>query len=896
VVSDIGTSGVRAWVNDRTVGVKLLANVIVTLLGLSIVAAVALTGLDAQMWNDRRMQVKVAVGVAEGLANVLDGQVRRGELSREAGRQRLLTLLQGMRYDGDKYFAVVLDDGTIIVHGGDPRAINTNDYNKQDLPGHFYMRVALEVAHGHPEGGFYPVNAALPGGARMKLNFIKVLPAWGFMLVSGLVITDVTGALYDEALLMALVAVPGMLLCILIAVLTRRSIAHGLRHLGDTIGLMARGQLDVTVPGLRRRDEIGVIGRGVEVFRQSMIEAGRLRAVHEDAKLEALRERHMLAEARVAVAEAETAKRMAEALQRDAEAALLLGQERERADRELHIQAVRFGAALSTMSEVLCLFDAADRLMVGHDRLAVLLGLPAGSITPGMAIEDMGRLLTSSDGQRADDARTLYTLILAARDAGTRGAWTLDRENGQRIAVNFAPMDHTGWLVTLEDITEQRRAEARIERMAHYDALTGLANRVLFRDRLQAVVAGCGRGERFAVLYLDLDQFKSVNDTLGHPVGDALLQHVTERLNREVRASDMIARLGGDEFAIVQKIDQAEDSAMLATRLIEVVSAPYELDGSRVVIGTSIGIALVSDDGRDVDDIVRNADLALYRSKANGRGRYCFFEPEMDAWMQARRTLDLDLRRALVEGEFQVFYQPLITIASDAVIGFEALVRWWHPERGLVTPAEFIPMAEESGLIIPLGNWVLRQACADAATWPDHLKVAVNLSPVQLGGTTLVADVAAALADFGLPASRLELEITETAMLADTAGVLAVLHQLRDIGLRIALDDFGTGFSSLSYLQRFPFSKVKIDRSFVAKLDDGGDSATIIAAVIDLCGRLGMGTTGEGVETETQLHRLAELECGEAQGYLFSKPMPADEIPAMLAKLERTARQRESVD
>jgi diguanylate cyclase (GGDEF)-like protein len=806
-------------------------------------------------------------------------------MTREEGRARLLAILQANKYDSDKYFAVVLDDGTILIHGGNPKSVGTNDYDKQDVRGHFYMRIALDVAHNNPDGGFYSVNAVPPKGARMKLNFIKNLPAWGFMLVSGLIISDVTDALFAEAELMAAVAVPVMLVCILIAILTRRSIAHGLHRLGATIGEMAEGRLALTVPGIARRDEIGMIGRGVEMFRQSMIEAGRLRAAHEEAKLQALQEQNMLAEARAAIAEAETAKRIAQAGQRDAEAELALGQERERADRELHVQAVRFAAALSNMSEVLCLFDGADRLVVGNDRLARMFDLPPGSITQGMTIQAMGALLIRDADPRPKNARTLWSLILDAKDVGKREGRTLDLENGDRIAVNFAPMDHDGWLVTLEDITEQRRSEARIEHMAHHDALTGLANRVLFRQRLQAIMARCGRGERCAVLYLDLDHFKAVNDTLGHPVGDALLREVTTRLKGVVRQTDTIARLGGDEFAIIQTIDQPLDSTALALRVIQAVSAPYELAANRVVIGTSIGIALVPDDGEDVDEIIRNADMALYRSKADGRGRSCYFAPEMEARMQARRTLDLDLRKALVEGEFQVFYQPLINIASQTVCGFEALVRWHHPERGMVSPADFIPMAEETRLIISLGEWVLRQACIDAATWPDHLKVAVNLSPVQLGSPMLIKNVAAALTDSGLPANRLELEITETAMLADTDAVLATLHQLRDMGLRIALDDFGTGYSSLSYLQRFPFGKVKIDRSFVAKLDQDGGSDTIVAAVVDLCGRLGMVTTGEGVETEAQLHRLGALKCTEAQGYLFSKPRPANEVPAMLARL-----------
>jgi diguanylate cyclase (GGDEF)-like protein len=389
-----------------------------------------------------------------------------------------------------------------------------------------------------------------------------------------------------------------------------------------------------------------------------------------------------------------------------------------------------------------------------------------------------------------------------------------------------------------------------------------------------------------AVLYLDLDHFKAVNDTLGHPFGDALLRDVTQRLKQLVRAADTVARLGGDEFAVVQSINRATDSALLAERLISGISAPYEINGERVIIGTSIGIAIAPDNGEDVDEIIKNADMALYQSKADGRGRYQFFEAEMDARMQARRTLDLDLRTGLAESQFVVFYQPLIRIADRLACGFEALVRWSHPQRGMVSPADFIPMAEETGLVVPLGRWVLRQACADAATWPGTLKVAVNLSPVQFASATLVADVAAALADSGLAASRLELEITETAMLEDTEAVLLILHQLRDLGLSIALDDFGTGYSSLSYLQRFPFAKVKIDRSFTAKLGRGGDSDTIVAAVVDLCGRLGMITTAEGIETEEQLAHLASMDCVEGQGYLFSQPHPANEVAAMLQHLQ----------
>jgi diguanylate cyclase (GGDEF)-like protein len=424
--------------------------------------------------------------------------------------------------------------------------------------------------------------------------------------------------------------------------------------------------------------------------------------------------------------------------------------------------------------------------------------------------------------------------------------------------------------------------------MAQHDALTGLANRALFHTRLCEAVARARRGKVCAVLYLDLDHFKAVNDTLGHPIGDALLCDVTTRLEAELRESDTVARLGGDEFAIVQtSVDQPHDATALARRLIDVLGQPYQIDGHQVIIGTSIGIAVVPGDGEDPDQLLKNADMALYRAKEDGRGRYRFFEPEMDARVQARRTLELDLRKALAENQFQVFYQPLMNIKTRRVTGFEALVRWFHPERGIVPPIDFIPFAEEIGLIVPLGEFVLRRACADAATWPGRQKVAVNLSPVQFGSRTLVQDVADALRDSGLEPARLELEITETVILEDTEATLVVLHQLRDLGIGIALDDFGTGYSSLSYLRRFPFSKVKIDRSFVEELGRGGDCDSIVEAVVDLCSRIGMITTAEGVETEEQLQRLSGGNCTEAQGYLFSPARPTAEVAELCRRLDR---------
>ncbi|MDO9713563.1 bifunctional diguanylate cyclase/phosphodiesterase [Paracraurococcus lichenis] len=441
------------------------------------------------------------------------------------------------------------------------------------------------------------------------------------------------------------------------------------------------------------------------------------------------------------------------------------------------------------------------------------------------------------------------------------------------------------------DVTERREAEVRIAHMAHYDALTGLPNRTLFRQRLDEALARTRRGANCALLCLDLDHFKEVNDTLGHPIGDALLKAVTARLLDSVRETDTVARLGGDEFAIVQiDAEQPTAATALAKRLVETLSTPFELDGHQVVVGTSIGIAMVPGDGEDADALLKNADLALYRAKAEGRGRWRFFEPEMDARMQLRRALEIDLRRALAMGEFELFYQPIVDVASRRVSGLEALIRWRHPERGLVPPDAFIPLAEEIGLIVPLGEWVLAEACRKAATWPGTPKVAVNLSPAQFASRGLVDAVTSALELSGLTPARLELEITETVMLQDTEATLATLHRLKALGVRVAMDDFGTGYSSLSYLQRFPFDKVKIDRSFIRGLEQSRQSDAIVGAVTDLCLGLDMTTTAEGVETEAQFEALHRKGCREAQGYLFSKPRPAGEIPNLLKQLDRAAR------
>jgi diguanylate cyclase (GGDEF)-like protein len=458
--------------------------------------------------------------------------------------------------------------------------------------------------------------------------------------------------------------------------------------------------------------------------------------------------------------------------------------------------------------------------------------------------------------------------------------------DGRFLSIMHEPIPGGGWLSTFEDVTERRLAEDKVAHMARHDALTNLPNRLLFREQLEHTLAHLHRGEQAAVLSIDLDRFKHVNDTLGHPVGDELLIAVAQRLRECTREGDTIARLGGDEFVIVQVATdlQPAETIALASRIVDVISAPFDIGGSQVLVGASIGIALAPADGADPDQLLKNADLALYRAKSDGRGTYRFFEAEMDARAQARRLLELDLRAAIAQGEFELHYQPILDLSTDTIVSVEALVRWNHPRRGLVTPLEFIPLAEETGLIVPLGEWILRQACSEAAKWPHGISVAVNLSPAQFKSRGLILTVVNAVAAAGLPPGRLELEITESVLLQNGEETLATLHSLRKFGVRISMDDFGTGYSSLSYLRSFPFDKIKIDRSFITDLATRNDSMAIVRAVTGLGKSLGITTTAEGVETSEQLALLRTEGCTEVQGFLLSQPVSATAIGHMLTK------------
>ena len=555
---------------------------------------------------------------------------------------------------------------------------------------------------------------------------------------------------------------------------------------------------------------------------------------------------------------------------------------RERED-QLGQQREQLDVALNNMSHGVAMFDAEQRLVVCNKLYVEMYGVPADLVQPGTPLQAIADQLIAA-GCYSDTGAGELLGWMRRRLAGKGGPHHVSvLGDGRSIAVSAQQMPGGGIVTTHQDITEQRRAEAKIVHMALHDTLTGLPNRVLLNERLEQALTRVRRGEVVAVHMLDLDHFKAVNDTLGHPAGDRLLKMVTERLRALVRETDTVARMGGDEFAIIQvAIANPHDATTLAQRIVEVVSKPYEIEGHQVVIGTCVGIAMGPADGLDPAALTGNADLALCRAKSGERGSFCFFEPEMDAQMHARRAMEYDMRRGLTAGEFELHYQPVFNLESNRITGFEALTRWRHPKNGLVPSSTFIPLAENVGAIVALGEWVMRNACATAATWPKHLTVAVNLSPVQLRSPTLAQMVEGALDDSGLAPGQLELEITEAVLLGDNETTLGVLSQLRDLGVRIAMDDFGTGYSSLSYLQDFHVDKIKIDRSFVTAAVSDAGSLNIVRAVTAMAKGLGMATTAEGVETAEQLEIARAEGCTEVQGFFLGRPVAADEIEAVL--------------
>ena len=552
---------------------------------------------------------------------------------------------------------------------------------------------------------------------------------------------------------------------------------------------------------------------------------------------------------------------------------------RQRRDRDR-----LFETALHNMSQGLCMFDADASLVVCNDRYIEMYGLSHDVVAPGANLR--GILMHRKEcGNFPGDPDIYIKDLMVAIAKGDVYTQLVQSGDGRTISIVNRTMANGGWVATHEDITERTRAEEKIRHMARHDILTGLPNRAAFQDEMEMAIKRARRGQMIAVLCLDLDHFKNVNDTLGHQVGDLLLCSVAARLKECVREVDVIARLGGDEFAVLQAtIERPEAAGSFAQRIITAINQPYDLDGHQVVTSTSVGIAIGPNDGVSTEQLLRNADMALYRAKSDGRSTFRYFEPHMDEQLQARRLLEIDLRNAVANSEFQVYFQPQVDAVTEEVTGCEALLRWMSPTRGMVPPGEFIPLAEEIGLIVPIGEWVLKQACCEAASWENPVRVAVNLSPAQFKSRSVVQSVINALAVSGLDANRLELEITESVLLHDNEATLATLHQLRNFGIKISMDDFGTGYSSLSYLRSFPFDKIKIDRSFIKDISDKGDCAAIVKAVAGLGKGLGISTTAEGVETLEQLRHVREEGCTEVQGYLFSAPQPATQLREYFAR------------
>lgn len=546
---------------------------------------------------------------------------------------------------------------------------------------------------------------------------------------------------------------------------------------------------------------------------------------------------------------------------------------RDRLAKKLQQQHEISRAALDNMVEGLCMFDAQQRLITCNPQFAQIYDLPGRLLRPGTAFaEILNHQITSGTAEGTTD-NSVQEFMDEVRNV--REHSEIELPNGRIIDIHRRQLANGGWIATHEDITESRRAADQIAYLANHDPLTGLPNRAFFRDQLERAVANAERGQAFALLCLDLDRFKSVNDTMGHAAGDELLKQVADRLRQAARAGDVVARLGGDEFAIIQfPVDRRGDVSSLAGRIVASLGKPYHINGVEVLSGTSVGIALAPSDTVDMADLLQKSDLALYRAKADGRGSYRFFEGGMDSVLRKRRLLEVELRSALSSGEFELYYQPILDLESDAITSFEALLRWEHPIRGVISSGEFIPVAEDCGLIIPIGEWALREACKEAAGWPNDVKVAVNLSPVQFKDRRLVSTIENALAESGLSPARLELEVTESVLINDPDTVLKMLEQIHALGVSISMDDFGTGYSGLSYLRSFPFDKIKIDQSFIKDISNS-DSLAIVHATVELSSRLGLTTTAEGVETAEQLAILQAQGCNNIQGFYVGKPLPA---------------------
>lgn len=554
-----------------------------------------------------------------------------------------------------------------------------------------------------------------------------------------------------------------------------------------------------------------------------------------------------------------------------------------RHEQSLREQTILFRTALNNMSQGLCMFDGAQRLVLSNERYATLYGLSPDEIRPGMHLWDIivCRATNGISPVEKPDAYLRNHKARLSKDGSDNRIQEL--ADGRLIAVSHRPMPDGGWLSIHDDITKKHRIQQRIAHVAHHDPLTDLPNRLQLREHLEAVSARVRRGDAFALFYLDLDRFKHINDSYGHAVGDELLKAVAGRLQNCIREIDLVARIGGDEFVIVQTfIETHGDTAMLAKRIIAALTSPFAIAGLQLSLGTTVGIALSPADGTDPDELITRADLALCRGKVERPGEWSFFKPEMEADAQWRRSLSGGLSKALAKGQMELYYRPILD-AGSSICCFEALPRWRHPERGLVLPAEFMPAARENGLIRPLSEWIVQEACATAKSWPDSIKVAVNLSPAQFKGAAISELIRTALAASDLPARRLELEITESLLRQSNENISCVLHELRALGVRIVVDHFGTGYFSVNSLLKFPIDKVKIDRSLTRDITKNSKRLAIVRAIASLGPSLGITIAAEGIEDIDQLEALRHEGCQEMQGCLISPPLPKSAIDAVLS-------------
>lgn len=551
-----------------------------------------------------------------------------------------------------------------------------------------------------------------------------------------------------------------------------------------------------------------------------------------------------------------------------------------------------FEIALNNMARGLSMFDAEARLIVCNDVYRQIYELPEELTRRGTPLLDIisyhVKKETGRNGEKDRESQRQWIETHVAELArGKSFSHTQRLRNGRIVVVSNQPLPGGGWVDLQEDVTEKRRAERKISWLARNDTLTAISNRFSFREELKTAFDKLEAGAGFAVHWIDLDRFKEVNDTLGHPVGDALLKSVASRLRKVLRKRDVVARLGGDEFAILQVgTAKAEATSRLATRVLNAVREPHNVLGHKVTIGASIGIALAPTHGGNADEILRNADLALYVAKTTDNGGYAFFQPGGDYSNNECHQLERDLSVAVQKGQLELHYQPIVDLVKRDVVGFEALMRWRHPRRGLIQPADFIPLAEVTGHIVELGRWALQEACKEAMGWPEHVKVMVNLSPAQFECGDLYQTTIDALNSSGLPGNRLELEITETLLLRDDLTTYDVLHKLRGLGIGISLDDFGTAYASLSYLRSFPFDKIKIDRSFILHLGRprGKACVAIIQAIVVLAKEMQIRTVAEGVETLEHVKAISTAGCEEIQGFYFSRPVPAADVGEVLSQ------------